>query len=77
MIEDEEVEPGEVRCHQGELLAQRSLRQAQCGGDGEPIAPNVEEHARAVIAPTGKIEAGYRIENDKMVDAKEQEIMAV
>ena len=30
LIEDEEVEPGEVRCDQGELLAQRRLRQAQC-----------------------------------------------
>ncbi len=28
LIEDEEVEPGEVWCDQGELLAQRSLRQA-------------------------------------------------
>ena len=29
LIEDEEVEPGEVRCDQGELLAQWRLRQAQ------------------------------------------------
>ena len=29
LIEDEEVEAGEVRCDQGELLAQRRLRQAQ------------------------------------------------
>jgi hypothetical protein len=28
-----EVKPGEMRC-EGELLAQRSLRQAQCYGDG-------------------------------------------
>ena len=38
LIEDEEVEPGEVRCDQGELLAQRCLRQAQCRADGEPVA---------------------------------------
>jgi len=33
LIEDQEVKPGEMRC-EGELLAQRSLRQAQCYGDG-------------------------------------------
>ncbi len=58
LIEDEEVEAGEVRCDQGELLAQRSLRQAQRGADGEPVGLDVEEHERAVVAPAGEIEAG-------------------
>ena len=58
LIEDEEVEPGEVRCDQSELLAQRRLRQAQCSRDGEPVRLGVEEHERAKVAPTGKIEAG-------------------
>ena len=50
LIEDEEVEPGEVRCDQGELLAQRRLRQAQRRTDGEPVGLDVEEHERAVVA---------------------------
>ena len=58
LIEDEEVEAGEVRCDQGELLAQRSLRQAQRRRDGEPVRLDVEEHERAVVATTGEIEAG-------------------
>ena len=58
LIEDEEVEAGEVRCDQGELLAQRRLRQAQRSADGEPVGLDVEEHERAVVGPTGKIEAG-------------------
>ena len=58
LIEDEEVEAGEVRCDQGELLAQRSLRQAQRSADGEPVRLDVEEHERAVVATTGEIEAG-------------------
>ena len=58
LIEDEEVEAGEVRCDQGELLAQRRLRQAQCSRDGEPVGLDVEEHERAVVAPAGEIEAG-------------------
>ena len=58
LIEDEEVEPGEVRCDQSELLAQRSLRQAQRSPDGEPVGPDVEEHERAVVGATGKIKAG-------------------
>ena len=58
LIEDEEVEAGEVRCDQGELLAQRRLRQAQRRTDGEPVRLDVEEHERAEVAPTGKIEAG-------------------
>ena len=58
LIEDEEVEAGEVRCDQGELLAQRRLRQAQRRADGEPVSLDVEEHERAVVAPAGEIEAG-------------------
>ena len=58
LIEDEEVEAGEVRCDQGELLAQRSLRQAQRRADGEPAGLDVEEHERAVVAPAGEIETG-------------------
>ena len=58
LIEDEEVEPGEVRCDQGELLAQRSLRQAQRSSDGEPVSLDVEEHERAVVTSAGEIEAG-------------------
>ena len=58
LIEDEEVEPGEVRCDQGELLAQRRLRQAQCSRDGEPADHTCKEHQRAKVAPTGKIETG-------------------
>jgi hypothetical protein len=57
LIEDEEVEAGEVRCDQGELLAQRSLRQAQRGADGEPVSLDVEEHDGAVVAPAGEIDA--------------------
>ena len=62
LIEDEEVEAGEVRCDQGELLAQRSLRQAQRGADGEPVGLDVEEHERAVVAPAGEIEAGDKLQ---------------
>ena len=62
LIEDEEVEPGEVRRDQGELLAQRSLRQAQRGADGEPVGLDVEEHERAVVAPAGEIEAGDELQ---------------
>src|SRR5215217_8101113 len=58
LIEDEEVEPSEVRCDQGELLAQRSLRQAQRRTYDEPVRLGVQEHERAKVAPTGKIEAG-------------------
>ena len=43
---------------QAELLAQRSLRQAQRRADGEPVGLDVEEHEGAVVASTGKIEAG-------------------
>ena len=49
LIEDEEVEACEVRRDQGELLAQRSLRQAQRSSDGEPIGLHVEEHERTVV----------------------------
>ena len=49
LIEDEEVEACEVRGDQGELLAQRSLRQAQRSSDGEPIGLHVEEHERTVV----------------------------
>ena len=56
LIEDEEVDAGEARRDQGELLAQRRLRQAQRGADGEPVGPNVEEHERAVVAAAGEIE---------------------
>ena len=48
LIEDQEVEPGEVRRDQGELLAQRRLGQAQCSRDGEPVGLDVEEHEGAV-----------------------------
>ena len=58
LIEDEEVDAGEVRCDQSELLAQRRLRQSQCSRDGEPAAHTVEEHERAMVAPAGEIEAG-------------------
>ena len=58
LIKDQEVEPGEVRFDQGELLGQRPLRQAQRGADGKSVGPGVEEHERAKVAPTGKIEAG-------------------
>ena len=58
LIEDEEVEAGEVRGDQGELLAQRRLRRAQRRTDGEPVRLGVQEHERAKVAPTGKIEAG-------------------
>ena len=58
LIKDEEVETGEVRCDDGELLAQWRLRQAQCSRDGEPVGCDVEEHEGAVIAPAGEIEAG-------------------
>src|SRR3954471_13730264 len=56
LIEDEEIEPGEVRCDEGELLAQRSLRQTQRRADGEPVRLDVEEHKRAVVATAGEIE---------------------
>ena len=61
LIEDEEVEPGEARCDQGELLAQWRLRQAQCSRDGEPTGFDVEEHEGAVVAPACDIEAGYEL----------------
>ena len=60
LIENEEVEAGEVRCDEGELLAQRNLRQAQRSRDGEPVSLDVEEHEGAVVAPAGEIEAGDR-----------------
>ena len=62
LIEDEEVEAGEVWCDQGELLSQRSLRQAQRRTDDEPVRLGVEEHERAVVAPTGEIEAGNELQ---------------
>jgi hypothetical protein len=55
LIEDEEVGAGEVRGAQGELLAQRRLRQAQSCGDGEPVGLDVEDHDRAVVASTGAV----------------------
>ena len=54
MIKDQYVDPGEARCAQGELLAQRRLRQAQRGADGEPVALDVEEHERTVVAPAAR-----------------------
>ena len=63
LIKDQEVEPGEVRFDQGELLAQRPLRQAQRRTDGEPAGFDVEEHERAVVGATGKIKAGDRHAN--------------
>jgi hypothetical protein len=58
LIEDEEVKAGKVRCDQGELLAQRRLRQTQRRTDDEPVRLGVQEHERAKVAPTGKIETG-------------------
>jgi hypothetical protein len=60
LIEDEEVEPGEVRRDQRELFAQRSLRQAKRRTDGEPAGLVREEHERAVVGATGEIKAGDR-----------------
>src|SRR5215204_405125 len=54
LIEDEEVEPSEVRCDQGELLAQRSLRQAQRRTYDEPVRLGVQEHERAKVASYGQ-----------------------
>jgi hypothetical protein len=58
LIEDEEGENGEVRGDQGELLAQRRLRQAQRSAHGEPVRRNVEQHACAVVASAGEIQTG-------------------
>ena len=58
LIKDQEVEAGEVRCDEGELLTQWRLRQAQCSLDGEPVGLDVEEHERAVVATTSEIETG-------------------
>ena len=63
LIEDEEIEPGEVRCDQGELLPQGCLRQAQRRTDGEPAGFDVEEHERAVVGATGEIKSGDRHAN--------------
>ena len=63
LIEEEEVEPCEVRPDQGELLAQRCLRQPQCSRDGEPVSLDVEEHEGAVVAAAGEIKAGDRHAN--------------
>jgi hypothetical protein len=62
LIEEEEVEAGEVWCDQGELLAQRRLRQAQCSRDGKPAGLDVEQHERAVVGATGEIKAGYELQ---------------
>ena len=72
LIEDEEVEPGEVRCDQGELLAQWRLRQAQCSADAKPVGLDVEEHERAVVASTGEIEAGN--DHDPSLEAQAKEL---
>jgi hypothetical protein len=58
LIEDEEVEAGEVWCDQGELLPQGRLRQAQRGADGEPTGLDIEEHERAMVTTAGEVEAG-------------------
>jgi hypothetical protein len=58
LIEDQEVEPSKVRGDQAELLAQRSLRQAQRRADGEPISLDIEEYERAVIATAGEVKTG-------------------
>ena len=58
LIQEEEVEAGKVRCDQGELLAQRNLRQTQRGADGEPDRRDVEQHERAVVASAGEIKTG-------------------
>ena len=63
LIEDEEVEPGEVRRDQRELFAQRNLRQAQRRTDGEPVGLDVEEHEGAMVGATGEIKAGDRHAN--------------
>ena len=57
LIKDQEVEAGEVRCDQGELLSQGRLRQAQRSRDSEPIGLHVEEQERAMVATTSEIEA--------------------
>jgi hypothetical protein len=67
LIEDEEVEAGEVRRDQRELFAQGSLRQAQRGVDGEPVSLDVEEHEGAVVAPAGEVKS--RDENANKVRA--------
>ena len=58
----EEVEPGEVRCDESELLAQGSLGQTTRCADGEPVGRDVENHQRAVITPKGKGEAGNQLQ---------------
>jgi len=63
LIKNQEVEPGEVRCDQSELLSQWRLRQAQRRRDGEPIGCDVEEHDGAVVASTGEIKSGDRHAN--------------
>ena len=62
LIKDQDVEACEVRCDEGELLAQRRLRQAYCSRDGESVRCDVEEHERAVVAPAGKIETGDELQ---------------
>ena len=61
LIKNQEVEPGEVRCDQSELLSQRRLRQAQCSRDDEPVRLDVEEHEGAVVASTREVETGYEL----------------
>ena len=57
LIENEEIETGELRCDEAELLTQRRLRQAQRSSDSEPVSLDVEEHEGAVVAPAREIEA--------------------
>jgi hypothetical protein len=58
LIKHEEVDAGEVRRDQAELLAQRRLRQAQRRAEDEPAGRDLEEHKRAVVTSTGEVEAG-------------------
>jgi hypothetical protein len=52
----EKGEAGEVRCDN--CWRGGTYGHAQRGADGEPVAPGVEEHERAVVAAAGEIEAG-------------------
>jgi hypothetical protein len=58
LVKDEEVEASEMRRDPAELLAQRSLRQAQSCGDGESLGLDGEQHERAVVASSGDIQTG-------------------
>jgi hypothetical protein len=75
LVENEEVEPSEVRRNQSELLAQRSLRKAHCCSDGEPVRLDVEEHERAVVASAREIEAGNQLQRRQAHETSGDEAM--